>query len=47
MLADRLAAALFERADDTGGGEALRAAINRVRVGVITDSAGTFHQRGA
>ena len=40
-------AAVPRRADDTGGDEPLRAAIDRVRVGVITHPAGTFHQQGA
>jgi DNA-binding transcriptional MerR regulator len=47
VLADRLAAALLELADGISGGDALRAAIDRARVGVITDSAGTLQQRGA
>ena len=47
MLADRLGAALLEQADDTASGTALRAAIDRVRVGVITDSDGTIHQQEA
>ena len=47
MLADRLGAALLDQADDTASGRALRAAIDRVRIGVITDSAGTIHRQEA
>jgi hypothetical protein len=47
MLADRLGAALLDQADDTASGRALRAAIDRVRVGVITDSDGTIHRQEA
>ena len=47
MLADRLAAALLDLADGITTGDALRAAIDHARVGVITDSAGTLQQRGA
>jgi DNA-binding transcriptional MerR regulator len=46
MLADRLAAALVELAGGISNGEALRAAIDHARVGVITDSSGTLQQRG-
>jgi DNA-binding transcriptional MerR regulator len=45
-LADRLGAALAERAEATGDGR-LRAALDEVRVGVVTDSAGTIHRRGS
>jgi DNA-binding transcriptional MerR regulator len=45
MLAERLGAALAERADATGDGQ-LRAALDDVRVGAVTDSAGTIHRRG-
>ncbi len=44
-LADRLGAALAERAGSTGDGR-LQAALEEVRVGAITDSAGTIHRRG-
>jgi DNA-binding transcriptional MerR regulator len=44
-LADRLGAALLHRAADKTGGDALRSAIDRVRVGVVTDSTGAIHQR--
>jgi hypothetical protein len=43
-LADRLGAALAERADTTDGGR-LRAALDDVRVGVVVDSSGTIHRR--
>jgi DNA-binding transcriptional MerR regulator len=46
VLADRLGAALTERADATGDGR-LRAALDDVRVGAVTDSAGTIHRRGS
>jgi DNA-binding transcriptional MerR regulator len=39
-LADRLGTALLQRADGAKGGTALRAAVERIRVGAITDSAG-------
>jgi DNA-binding transcriptional MerR regulator len=45
MLAERLGAALAERADATGDGR-LRAALDDIRVGAVTDSAGTIHRRG-
>jgi DNA-binding transcriptional MerR regulator len=45
MLAERLGAALAERADATGD-DRLRAALDDVRVGAVTDSAGTIHRRG-
>jgi DNA-binding transcriptional MerR regulator len=45
-LADRLGAALAERADTTPDGGALRAALDEIRVGAIADSAGTIHRLG-
>jgi|SRR5215472_8620776 len=39
-LADQLGTALLERADGTEGGAALRAALERIRVGAVTDAAG-------
>ena len=45
-LADRLGAALAERAGTVGDGGRLRAALDEVRVGAIVDSAGTIHRRG-
>jgi len=45
-LADRLGAALAERAAATGD-DRLRAALDDVRVGAVTDSAGTIHRRGS
>jgi DNA-binding transcriptional MerR regulator len=45
-LADRLGAALEEYADTVGDGGRLRAALDDIRVGAITDSAGTIHRRG-
>jgi DNA-binding transcriptional MerR regulator len=47
MLADRLAAALLDLADGITTGDALRAAIDHARIGVITDSTGALQQRGA
>jgi DNA-binding transcriptional MerR regulator len=47
LLADRLAAALTELADRIDSGDALCAAIDHARVGVITDSSGALQQRGA
>ena len=47
LLADRLAAALAELAGGINSGDALRAAIDHARVGVITDSSGALQQRGA
>jgi len=44
-LADRLGAALAERADTAGDGGRLRAALDQVRVGAVVDSAGTIHRR--
>jgi hypothetical protein len=46
-LADRLSAALVARSEDTDAGRTLLAAIDRIRVGVVSDAAGTLHQRGA
>jgi DNA-binding transcriptional MerR regulator len=45
-LADRLGVALEEYADTVGDGGRLRAALDDIRVGAITDSAGTIHRRG-
>jgi DNA-binding transcriptional MerR regulator len=45
-LADRLGAALGERADTMGDGDRLRAALEELQVGVIADSAGTIYRRG-
>jgi DNA-binding transcriptional MerR regulator len=45
-LADRLAAALAERASTTGDGGRLRAALDDMSVGAIADSAGAIHRRG-
>jgi DNA-binding transcriptional MerR regulator len=45
-LADRLGAALAEYADAADDGGRLRAALDDIRVGAITDSAGTIHRRG-
>jgi DNA-binding transcriptional MerR regulator len=45
-LADRLGAALAERAGRAGDDGRLQAALEEVRVGAITDSAGTIHRRG-
>jgi len=45
-LADRLGAALAERAGTVGDGGRLRAALDEVRVGAVADSAGTIHRRG-
>jgi DNA-binding transcriptional MerR regulator len=44
-LADQLGAALLARADHTPNGAALKEALNRVRVGVTTDAAGTIRRR--
>lgn len=44
-LADELGAALISRSDDTDGGAALRAAIDQVRIGAVTDSAGRISRR--
>jgi DNA-binding transcriptional MerR regulator len=45
MLADRLGAALAERAEVAGDGGRLRAALDEIRVGAIVDSAGQIHRR--
>jgi hypothetical protein len=45
-LADRLGAALAERADTAGDGGRLRAALDEIRVGAVVDSAGTISRRG-
>jgi len=44
-LADRLGAALAEHADTASDGR-LRAALDDIRVGAISDSAGAIHRRG-
>ena len=44
-LADRLGAALAERAEADGDSR-LRAALDEVRVGAVTDAAGTIHRFG-
>jgi len=46
-LADRLAAALMRRSDDTDRGTALRAAIEQIRVGAVSDSAGNIRHPAA
>jgi DNA-binding transcriptional MerR regulator len=45
-LADRLGAALAERAGTAADGDRLRAALDQIRVGAVTDSAGTIHRWG-
>ena len=45
-LADRLGAALAERAGTSGDGGRLLAALDEIRVGAVVDSAGTIHRRG-
>jgi DNA-binding transcriptional MerR regulator len=45
-LADRLGAALTERAATACDGGRLRAALEDLSVGAVTDSAGTIHRRG-
>jgi DNA-binding transcriptional MerR regulator len=45
-LTERLGAALAERAGSADDGGRLRAALDEVSVGAITDSAGTIHRRG-
>jgi DNA-binding transcriptional MerR regulator len=42
ILADRLAAALLHRSGDARGGAELRAAIEHIRVGAVTDAAGNI-----
>ena len=44
-LADRLGTALAERADATGDGGRLRAALDDIRVGAVANSAGTIHRQ--
>ena len=44
-LADRVGAALAERADSAGDGGRLRAALDDISVGVAVDSAGRIHRR--
>jgi DNA-binding transcriptional MerR regulator len=44
-LADRLGAALAERADTAADGGRLRAALDEIRVGAVVDSAGTISRR--
>jgi hypothetical protein len=45
LLADRLGAALLHRADTLPNGDELQAALDRVRVGVVTDTRGTIRTR--
>jgi DNA-binding transcriptional MerR regulator len=45
MLIDRLGAALLHRAETVPNGDELRAAIERVRVGVVTDTRGKIRRR--
>jgi DNA-binding transcriptional MerR regulator len=45
-LADRLGAALDERAGTVGDGGRIRAALEEIRVGAVADSAGRIHRRG-
>jgi DNA-binding transcriptional MerR regulator len=45
-LADRLGAALAERAGTVGDGGRLLAALDEVRVGAVADSAGRIHRQG-
>jgi DNA-binding transcriptional MerR regulator len=45
-LADRLGAAMGERADAAADGGRLRAALDDIRIGVVADSAGAIHRRG-
>ena len=44
-LADRLGAALAERADTADDGGTLQAALDKIRVGALADSAGTIHRQ--
>ena len=44
IAADRLGAALLARAEGEPGGEQLRAAISRIRVGATTDTTGTIRR---
>jgi len=41
LLADRLADALLSRSEDAVGGAALRAALERIRVGAVADASGS------
>jgi hypothetical protein len=45
-LADRLGAALADRADTAGHDGRLRAALDEIRVGAVADADGTIHRRG-
>jgi DNA-binding transcriptional MerR regulator len=45
-LADRIGAALAERAASATDGDRLRAILDEIRVGAFADSAGTIHRRG-
>jgi hypothetical protein len=45
-LADRLGAALAERAGAMTGGDQLRAALEAISVGAVEDAAGTIYRRG-
>jgi hypothetical protein len=44
LFADRLGAALLARAEHAADGADLRGAVERLRVGVVSDSAGVLHQ---
>jgi hypothetical protein len=46
VFADRLGAALFSRAENGTGREALRSAIERARVGAFADAAGNITRSG-
>ena len=46
ILADRIGAALAERAGAAADGARLLAALDEIRVGAVADSAGTIHRRG-
>ena len=46
ILADRIGAALAERAGTAADGGRLLAALDEIRVGAVADSAGTIHRRG-
>ena len=45
-LADRIGAALAERAGNAADGDRLLAVLDEIRVGAVADSAGTIHRRG-
>jgi DNA-binding transcriptional MerR regulator len=47
MLTDRLGTALAELAADISNGDALLAALDSVRVGVVADAAGALHPAGS